>query len=171
LGITSKKTTSFRPGMQQDLSADDSLFLSSEDVAKFFDAVKSGNIDLVRILVESNEQYINCRTNDEWAYTGLHWAAQKGYHTTFLLTIFRYVEIVNYLLGKSADFRLEAKKVPWKPMLLAARYGHKSIVETFINAGENIDAHIACDSKYTALHCKFYLTLVYYYRCVPSWIS
>jgi ankyrin repeat protein len=38
-------------------------------------------------------------------------------------------------------------------MLLAARYGHKSIVETFLNVGENIDIQILCDSRYTALHC------------------
>jgi len=118
--------------------------LAADEVSRFFDAVKSGNLEVVKMHVESNLNFLNCRTEDEWEYSALHWSAQKG-----------FLDIVNYLLAKGADFTLEAKKVPWKPMLLAARYGHKPIVETFLNAGENIDVQIACESRYTALHCTF----------------
>jgi hypothetical protein len=47
---------------------------TSEEITQFFEAVKSGNLDGVKTLVELNNQYLNCRTEDEWSYTGLHWA-------------------------------------------------------------------------------------------------
>jgi hypothetical protein len=54
-------------------------------------------------------------------------------------------------------------------MLLAARYGHKSIVETFLNVGENIDIQILCDSRYTALHCIKHANSNSNRR-MPSWL-
>jgi ankyrin repeat protein len=122
-------------------SDEDITRLTSEQIAQFFDDIKSGNLFAVKDAVNTNPAYLTCRTEDEWEYTGLHWASQKG-----------YPEIVAFLLSKGADFHLEAKKVPWKPILLAARYGHKSIVEMFLDAGEEIDVQINCDSKYTPLH-------------------
>ncbi|KAL0487053.1 26S proteasome non-ATPase regulatory subunit [Acrasis kona] len=120
---------------------DGDVQLTHEQISQFFDHIKSGNLYAVKDAVCMNRAYLYCRTEDEWEYTGLHWASQKG-----------YPEIVSYLLSQGADYHLEARKVPWKPILLASRYGHKSIVELFLDAGEDVDVQINCDSKYTPLH-------------------
>jgi ankyrin repeat protein len=145
--------------MQANNDEDDINRLTSEQIAQFFDDIKSGNLFAVKDAVNSNPAYLTCRTEDEWEYTAAHWASQKG-----------YPDIVSFLLTKGADFHLEAKKVPWKPILLAARYGHKTIVEMFLDAGEEIDVQINCDSKYTPLHCtNLYTTKnLFFTRCMPS---
>lgn len=60
-------------------SGDDINKLTSEQITQFFDDIKSGNLFAVKDAVGTNSAYLTCRTEDEWEYTGLHWASQKGY--------------------------------------------------------------------------------------------
>jgi ankyrin repeat protein len=110
-------------------------------ILQFFHHLRSGDLDQVKQFVERDKSLINERTQDEWAYTPLLWAAQMGrFH------------IVKYLLDMGADYRLYGKKIKWKPILIACRYGHVDIVRLLLDRGDNVNIRLEHENEFTPLH-------------------
>ena len=82
---------------------------------KFLNAIKDGNLDLVKTLIELNNDLVytvdpvNSNEHYQIEQTALHWAAKRGYH-----------EIITFLLSHNAD--VNAADVTGKtPLMVAMR--------------------------------------------------
>jgi len=102
--------------------------LTPNDIASFFSHVKNNHYQQVVDLVRGNTQYLTVRTNDEWRYTPLLWATQKG-HT----------QLVQFFLEKGCQYNEKSEREYWIPILLACRYGFLEIVKLLHKHGQNLN--------------------------------
>ena len=107
------------------------------------DAVRSGDVEKVREILESGKSSINC--TDPIGWTPLHWACYKG-----------HVEIVMVLVSEfKADTTIETPYVN-SPLITAAINKHDNVVHALLS-----DPQCLVDAKgedgYTALHysCRY----------------
>lgn len=102
--------------------------ISATEISTFFMHVKNNHLQQVVSLVESNPAYLSVRTLDEWKYTPLLWAAQKG-HTP----------LVEYFLQNGCRYNEKSEREFWIPILLACRYGYLDIVKLLHKAGQDLN--------------------------------
>jgi len=109
-------------------SSRDGITLSPNEIATFFSHVKNNHYQQVVDLVNANPQYLRVRTNDEWRYTPLLWATQKG-HT----------QLVQFFLEKGCRYNEKSEREFWIPILLACRYGFLDIVKMLHGRGQDLN--------------------------------
>ncbi|OQR99647.1 hypothetical protein ACHHYP_05402 [Achlya hypogyna] len=102
---------------------------------QMYDAVKAGNVDAVRALLEKG---VDINAADEVGYTALHWAAWTG-----------PIQIVTLLLGAQADVD-STNDYDNTPLHWAAWAGKEDAVLVLLQAGADI--HQQNDEGDTALH-------------------
>jgi len=119
--------------------------LSSTEIANFFSCVKNNQYQQVVDLVNANPQYLHVRTNDEWRYTPLLWATQKG-HT----------QLVQFFLERGCKFNEKSEREYWIPILLACRYGFLDIVKLLHQAGQNLNEGKENDMWYPLHWAAYY---------------
>lgn len=88
-------------------------------------AAERGELDSVKILLESDPQLLNI--TDQGGYTPLHKAAYNG-----------HPEMVDYLISKGADLNVQSNSGS-TPLHGAAFYGHPDAVRVLIEKGAEVD--------------------------------
>ncbi len=105
-------------------------------------ATRSGNFDLIRLLVD--EKGVSIHERDNSGMTPCLYAAQKG-----------CLDIFQYFLSKADDkdaLLNEAMDNGSTPLLMAARSGKLHIVEFLVSQGVSLDQHDGHDSLMLAAH-------------------
>lgn len=119
--------------------------VSAQDISTFFMHVKNNHYQQVVDLVEGNPSYLKVRTLDEWKYTPLLWAAQKGHSG-----------LVKYFLEKGCKFNEKSEREFWIPILLACRYGYLDIVQLLHEAGQDLNEGKENDMWYPLHWAAYY---------------
>lgn len=101
------------------------LSLVHADPAALMEAVRAGQLDAVRILLEQKER-VDLR--DRYGYTLLHYAASLG-HT----------EIGALLIAHGAEVDARADQ-ELTPLMIAAMEGHVEVVQMLVNQGGQVDS-------------------------------
>jgi len=107
---------------------------NSEQEHRFFDAVKSGNLDQVRVAVASDSALLGARDGNSFGGPALN------------LAIFRNDrEMVDTLLELGADPNLESDwwAGPWVPVQCALAVGQLDLAEHLVEKGAQIGVHEA----------------------------
>jgi len=106
-----------------------SLFLALATMAQsqeIFDALRKGDIQAVKALVEKTPQLLDARDAD--GMTPLHYAAAGG-----------NVELINYFIDKGAKLELQNASIK-TPLLLAATNDRKEAVAALLKRGAALEA-------------------------------
>ncbi|MHC1704037.1 MAG: ankyrin repeat domain-containing protein [Tenuifilaceae bacterium] len=109
---------------------------SSNPVQDVFEAIKTGNLDLLRVLIEKNSELLNAK--DQNGTTPLH-IASSG----------KQIEIQKFLLEKGADVNAQESDLS-TPLHYAAVRNHKEGALLLIEKGADINA--LDNEKHTPLH-------------------
>jgi ankyrin repeat protein len=91
-----------------------------------FDAVRTGNIETVKLLIEESPQILDSRDGD--GMTALHHAARDG-----------NVAIINYLIDKGAKTEIQNNQGK-TPLHLAATFDRKDAVAALVKRGAALEA-------------------------------
>ena len=91
-------------------------------------AADSGNLEVVRKLIEYNPAYINAREEDGW--TPLHWASE-GRH-------FKNGSVLQLLLEHGADINVQGFD-DWTPLHWASCYGPLGAVRVLLEHGVDVE--------------------------------
>ncbi|KAF7495368.1 Poly [ADP-ribose] polymerase tankyrase-1 [Sarcoptes scabiei] len=105
---------------------------------RLLEASRTGDLELVQMILEKHPHLVNCRDVDGRQSTPLHFAA--GYNR---------LDVVEYLLEHGADVRAKDKG-GLVPLHNACSYGHYEVAELLLKKGANVNATDLW--KYTALH-------------------
>jgi len=97
----------------------------TEDEKELFNAVKRGNIDKAKELLDKGVN-VNIRDQDSW--TPLHFAAWEG-----------YVDIAKLLLDHGANVNV-VTNASWSPLYLAVYYEYVDIVKLLLEHGADVNA-------------------------------
>lgn len=98
----------------------------------FFEACRTGNLELVRNMLATNPEYIADYDTYCYQFTPLHWGAQTG-----------NVELVELLLstnGPKVDINAKETKFGSTPMHMAYYTGKIKIYKALVDAGADCDA-------------------------------
>lgn len=122
----------------QKLLANHRLTSTGDAEYKLLEASKSGEVDVVKAILNAHPQLVNCRDADGRQSTPLHFAA--GYNR---------VEVVELLLARNADVHAKDKG-GLVPLHNACSYGHYQVAELLVKKGANVNVQDLW--KYTPLH-------------------
>jgi hypothetical protein len=92
-------------------------------------AASSGNLEVVRILIEYDPAYINARELDGW--TPLFWASRD--HN------FKDGPVVRLLLEHGADINAQSQS-GWTPLHVASNWGAPEVVRLLLEHGADVEA-------------------------------
>ncbi|XP_015178417.1 PREDICTED: tankyrase-2 isoform X3 [Polistes dominula] len=106
--------------------------------AQLLEASKSGDLNAVKRILQTNPHAVNCRDLDGRHSTPLHFAAG-----------FNRVPVVEYLLAHGADVHAKDKG-GLVPLHNACSYGHYEVIELLIKHGASVN--VADLWKFTPLH-------------------
>jgi ankyrin repeat protein len=144
---------------------------TSHGLAPLHTAVISGNVDIVRVLVEGGA-YPDCR--DTFNANPLHWAIRSSYTkiAMYLLNLSSPIDVNAQTSGENlttSEIRMEIKLRPQSvigsdddirsffavgrrtPLISAAREGNKAVVRALLDS-PNINIHVQDTDGQTALH-------------------
>ncbi|XP_035718507.1 poly [ADP-ribose] polymerase tankyrase-like isoform X3 [Vespa mandarinia] len=106
--------------------------------AQLLEASKSGDLNAVKRILQTNPHAVNCRDLDGRHSTPLHFAAG-----------FNRVPVVEYLLAHGADVHAKDKG-GLVPLHNACSYGHYEVIELLVKHGASVN--VADLWKFTPLH-------------------
>lgn len=110
--------------------SDGSRRTSEQDVKRFFEACRTGNISVVNEMLKTRSAKSLVNARDDSDVTPLHEAALKGHKA-----------IVEVLLARGADVNSKTSD-GFTPLLDAALNGHTSVVEVLLEKGALVDPEI-----------------------------